>query len=146
MRGIFPDKRVKEAMDKQAVAERTRRETVLTAQADREAVITRSEGERQGAINVAEGEKQRIVLAAEADASKVKMEADAKAYSIQVVAEAMKTTEGRKAMDFNLASNYLSSLVNVLPNSKMNTVFLPHDMGDLPKLMGTAMGIIDKKD
>ena len=74
----------------------------------------------------------------------MKLEADAKAYSIEVVANAMKSSEGRQAMDFNLASNYLESLVKVLPNSKMNTVFLPQDMGDIPKLMGTAMGIIDK--
>lgn len=47
LREIIPDPTVKAAMDKQAVAERTRRETVLTAQADREAIITRSEGDRQ---------------------------------------------------------------------------------------------------
>lgn len=144
LREIIPDGTVKEAMDKQAVAERTRRETVLTAQADREAIITRSEGERQGAINIAEGNRQQVVLSAEADAEKVKLEADAKAYAIDIVAKAMEAQGGRTAMDFTLASKYLESLVNVLPNSKMNTVFLPQDMGDLPKLMGTAMGIIDK--
>jgi hypothetical protein len=26
----------------------------------------------------------------------------------------------------------------------MNTIFLPNDLGDLPKLMGTAMGLMGK--
>jgi regulator of protease activity HflC (stomatin/prohibitin superfamily) len=120
LREIIPDPTVKAAMDKQAVAERTRRETVLTAQADREAIITRSEGERQGDINRAEGEKARVELAATADAIKVKMEADAKAYAIRVVSEQLEQTNGRAALEFNLGSQYLQSLVSVLPNSKMN--------------------------
>lgn len=142
LREIIPDPTVKAAMDKQAVAERTRRETVLTAQADREAIITRSEGERQGDINRAEGEKARVELAATADAIKVKMEADAKAYAIKVVSQQLEHANGRAALEFNLGSQYLQSLVSVLPNSKMNTVFLPNDLGDLPKLMGTAMGLM----
>ena len=68
LREIIPDPAVKLAMDKQAVAERTRRETVLSAQADREAAITRSEGDRQAAINRAEGDKQRVVLQAQGEA------------------------------------------------------------------------------
>lgn len=146
LREIIPDPTVKAAMDKQAVAERTRRETVLTAQADREAIITRSEGERQGHINRAEGEKARVELAAQADATKVKMEADAKAYAIRVVSEQLEQTNGQEAIKYNLASQYLHSLTSVLPNSQMNTVFLPNDLGDLTKLMGTAMNLINKKN
>lgn len=154
LREIIPDQKVKEAMDKQAVAERTRRETVLTAQADREAIITRSEGDRQGDINRAEGHKASVVLAADAartrvqheaqaEAYRIEAEAAAKAYAISTVAKELETPEGRKAMEFLMGARYLESLVQVLPNSKMNTVFLPQDMSDVPKLMGTAMGILD---
>lgn len=153
LREIIPDQKVKEAMDKQAVAERTRRETVLTAQADREAIITRSEGDRQGDINRAEGHKASVVLAAEAararvemeaaaEATRVRLEAEAKAHAIAVVSAQLQQPDGHKAMEFTLGSRYLESLVQVLPNSKMNTLFLPQDMGDLSKLMGTAMGIM----
>lgn len=153
LREILPDPTVKSAMDKQAVAERTRRETVLSAQADREAIITRSEGERQGDINRAEGhkfsvvlaaeaEKERVELAAAAEATRVRLEGQAKADAIAVVAAQIQTDSGREALNFALGSRYLDSLVQVLPNSEMNTVFLPHDLGDLPKLMGTAMGLM----
>jgi regulator of protease activity HflC (stomatin/prohibitin superfamily) len=91
---------------------------------------------------VAEGQRQAVELQAAADAARVKLEADAKAYAINQVSEALATKGGVQAMEYNLASNYLESLVEVLPNSKMNTIFLPQDLGDLPKMMATAKGVL----
>lgn len=153
LREIIPDATVKTAMDKQAVAERTRRETILTAQADREAIITRSEGDRQGDINRAEGhkasvmlaaeaEKARVELAAAAEATRVKLEADAKAHAIAVVSAQLSQTNGHKAMEFVLGTRYLEGLVQVLPNSNMNTLFIGQDMSDLSKVVANAMGVI----
>ena len=55
----------------------------------------------------------------------------------------MSEPNGHEATRFALGSEYLQSLVKVLPESKMNTVFIPRDIGDLPRLMGSAMGILD---
>lgn len=143
LRSINADQKVQEAMDLQSVAERDRRKEVLNAQAAKTAMIERSEGEKQQYINVAEGRKTQALLEAEALQQTILLEAQAKRDAIEMVAKTLQTPEGRRAQDFLLAKEYLAALTKVLPASKMNTIFLPNNLGDLPKLMGTAMGILD---
>lgn len=143
---INADKKVEEAMDLQSVAERDRRKEVLNAQAAKTAMIERSEGERQHYINIAEGKKAQALLEAEAQKQTILLEAQAKKEAIEMVAETLTTPEGRRAQDFLLAKEYLGTIANVLPASNMNTVFLPQNLGDIPKMMGTAMGILDNNN
>lgn len=139
---VRADDAVQDAMDLQSVAERDRRKKVLNAEADKTAMIRRSEGEKQHYINIAEGKKQQVILEAESLKEAILLKAEADRQAIDLVASTLKTTEGRRAQDYLLGKGYLDSLVEVLPNSKLNTVFLPNNIGDLPKLIATATGIL----
>lgn len=81
-------------------------------------------------------------LEAAAEATRVKLEANAKAHAIKVVSEQLAQPDGHKAMEFQLGNNYLESLTQVLPNSKLNTLFVGQDMGDLSKIVANAMGVM----
>jgi len=97
---ITPDKDIQRAMDKQAVAERDRREQVLAAEGMKRSQVLQSEGEKLRKQNESEGElikvrneaqarKERSVLEAEGEAKAVTLKAEAQAEAIQRVASAL---------------------------------------------------------
>lgn len=139
---VEADDAVQKAMDLQSVAERDRRKEVLNAEADKTAMIMRSEGKKQHFINLAEGKKQQVILEAESIKESILLKAEADRQAIALLASTLDTPEGRRAQDYLLGKGYLDTLASVLPSSKLNTVFLPNNIGDLPKLMATATGIL----
>lgn len=152
---VSPDARVSEAMDAQSIAERKRRETLLNAEAQRQHDITVSEGHKQATINNAEAEKfkivceaesnkQRVILEAEANKEKILMEAKAIAARIVMTAHAEAEALDRIANvlppnydvgQYSLAKDYLDNVANKVPGS---TVFMPHDITDVAKLVTMA--------
>lgn len=73
---ISPNNHIRDSLDKQASAERARREQILSAEGDKRSDILRSEGYRQKVINQAEADAQAVRLKAQADVDGMKMITD----------------------------------------------------------------------
>ena len=99
---ISPDQEIQIAMDKQAVAERDRREQVLAAEGLKRSEVLKSEGvkmrlqnESEGDLirvkNEAEAEKFKLLMEAEGEAQATLAKAKAQAEAIRIVGEAVET-------------------------------------------------------
>ncbi|CAM9829377.1 unnamed protein product, partial [Phaeothamnion confervicola] len=73
---ITPDRQISEAMDKQAAAERARRERVLTAEGEKKAYTLKSEGVKQQLINESEGHLIKVQNEAKAARERLVLEAE----------------------------------------------------------------------
>lgn len=138
---VSADQTVSRAMDLQAVAERDRRKTILDAEAVKRKHELESEGQRQAEINKALGNKEKVVLAAEAEKMKEQLEAEGKAFAMERIAQALSTPAGKEAMNYSIAQTYLASLAQGM--TKSSTLFLPHDVTNLPALIATGMKIVE---
>ena len=115
---ITPDDQIRIAMDKQAAAERDRREQVLRAEGDKRRAELTSEGmkismtnESEGRLiqvtNEAEAEKIRILRVAEGNAEAMKVQALAQAEAIGKIAEQLEKSGGHEAAALSLAEVYV---------------------------------------
>ncbi|MES1908577.1 MAG: hypothetical protein MHM6MM_001486 [Cercozoa sp. M6MM] len=118
---IRPDELVSRALDKQAVAERARREKILDAEGDRKASILRSEGELAAARNAAEATHVQIVRKAQAEAEQTRISAEAQAKALNAVAKNIVESGGDKAAAYALSQEYMRTMS--LVGSRSNTMF-----------------------
>ena len=76
---VSPDEQIRTAMDKQAAAERTRREQVLQAEGNKQRAQLTSEGVKISLTNESEGNLIQVRNEAEAAKSKLLLEAEGEA-------------------------------------------------------------------
>lgn len=98
---IKPPIELKDAMQKQMIAERKKRETITLAEGAKRKNILDAEGFKQKAILEAEGRNRAVVLDAEAVKQQKVLEAEGESKSIQMVQEA--TAKGLQAVQEVLA-------------------------------------------
>ena len=145
---ITPDDQIRIAMDKQAAAERDRREQVLRAEGDKRRAELTSEGikislknESEGKLiqitNEAEAEKLRIVREAEGQAEAIRLAAQAQADAIQQIASQLSKDGGQEAAAMELAKEYVKMYGEM--GSKSNTMFFQESAGNAQSLVVQAM-------
>lgn len=154
---VNPDPEVAAAMDKQAVAERTRREQLIDAESQRKTMELHSEGQKiklknesEGNLirsnNEAEAAKIRLTLQAEADAMAIKLVSQAKADAILVEAEAKEKAakilmnlinDGGDAAKYAITVGLSNDLFNMYGKigEKSNTIFFHDKPADLPFML-----------
>ncbi|XP_033750173.1 stomatin-like protein 2, mitochondrial [Pecten maximus] len=139
IRDIKPPTKIQEAMQMMVEAERKKR-----------AAILESEGVKQSEINIAEGQKQAKILKSEAfkieqintaqgEAEALKAKANAKAEAIRVVSTAIGQQNGKNAVSYNVAEQYVAAFSNLAKTG--NTVILPANTGDVSGMVAQAMSI-----
>ena len=144
---ITPDPVIRLAMDKQAAAERARREQVLQAEGDKRSAELTSEGvkmklmnESEGTFiklkNEAEGEKIKILRGAEAKAESITLQAKAQASAIKLIAEQLQKAGGEKAATLALAKEYVAMYGDM--GSKSNTLMFNERPADINALIAQA--------
>jgi len=149
---ISPDKQISLAMDKQAAAERNRREKVLNAEGEKSKETLESEGikirltnESEGRMiqirNEAQAMKQQAIFEAEGEAISVQLRAEAQAKSIQVIADALKTDQGKLAAQLQIAAKYIEMYGDI--GQKSNTMIFSDKPGDLNSLLAQAALVIN---
>lgn len=144
---ITPDRRISDAMDKQAAAERMRREKVLQASGDKEAEVLRSEGVLIARTNEAEAKKRELELHAQGQANAVLLEAEAQRKALDAVAAALTAERGGgvEAARLSLAEKYVGMMGEM--GAKSNTIFFGEQPGDMSAMMtriGTAFQVSQK--
>jgi len=145
---ITPDHEIRIAMDKQAAAERARREKVLRAEGDKERAQLTSEGvkisltnESEGNLvkvkNEAEATKQRILLEAEGQAEAIRLTAKAQSEALEMIAQQINKVGGAEAARLALAREYVSMYGEM--GSKSNTIMFNDKPADVNALLSQAV-------
>ena len=123
VKNIIPPRDIQDAMEKQMLAERERREKILQA-----------EGEKKAAILIAEGEKESAILRADAKRETHIIEAEGEAQAILKVSEAnaqaLKLLKDAKADDAVLKLKSYEAMVGVA-NGQSTKIIVPSDMQSL---------------
>lgn len=148
---ITPDEEIRVAMDKQAAAERSKREQVLRAEGEKRTAELTSEGvkislknESEGMLikiqNEAEASKTRTILEAEAESQAIRLQADAQAEAIAKISAELNKAGGEKAAKLALAREYVEMYGEM--GSKSNTMFFNQSAGDINSLLVQAASAI----
>jgi len=145
---ITPDQQIRLAMDKQAAAERDRREHVLRAEGDKQRVQLTSEGvkisltnESEGNLikvrNEAEAAKYKLLLEAEGQAEAIRMTAKAQAEALALIADQLNKEGGQEAARLALAKDYVS--MYGLMGQQSNTIMFNDRPADVNALLSQAV-------
>lgn len=139
LQDINPPVDIKEAMEKQMRAERTRRAQIIEAEGTKHAAILEAEGRKGADINEAEGQKQARILKAEGEAQARLAIAEAEAEAIQRISVAVAETKADPTQ-YLIAVRYIETLEQILRDggAGSKTVFMPYEASGL---MGSVGGL-----
>lgn len=145
---IMPDPQIRLAMDKQAAAERDRREHVLRAEGDKQRVTLTSEGvkislqnESEGNLikvrNEAEATKIKMMREAEGQAEAILLTAEAQAKALRMIALELENPGGSQAAMLALSKEYVAMYGEM--GQKSNTMIFNDRPGDVSALLAQAV-------
>lgn len=135
IKNLTPPDSVREAMEKQVTAERSRRAILQKSIGERERRINTSEGIMTELINRSEGEMQKKINQAEGIASEIVAIGEATAEAIERVSRVLAKEGGEKAIRLELSQKYFNALEKI--SKKNGRVIIP---GDLTNLKGMLSG------
>jgi regulator of protease activity HflC (stomatin/prohibitin superfamily) len=145
---VSPDQQIRSAMDKQAAAERARREQVLRAEGGKRRTELESEGVRISLANESEGNlikvrneaeatKTKILLEAQGQSEAIRLLAKAQAEALMAIAQELQKPGGEDAARLALARDYVAMYGEM--GSKSNTILFNDRPADVSSLMAQAM-------
>jgi regulator of protease activity HflC (stomatin/prohibitin superfamily) len=133
LKEIKPLGEIAEAMDKQMVAERTRRAQILEAEGSKRAAVLHAEGAKESAILRAEGEREVVLIRAKAEADATLIQARAQQDAIRQVVSAF----GSQGDEKYLHLRYLETMPEVA-QGKASTIFMPSQLSGIASLAAVA--------
>ena len=143
LQDINPPQDIKEAMEKQMRAERSRRAQIIEAEGTKTAAILQAEGRKGADINRAEGERQAVILEAEGKANARLQVAEAEAKAIRMVAEAVSKTKADPTQ-YLIAVRYVEALEKMMDtsNDKSRVVFMPYEASGMTGSVGSIKELL----
>jgi regulator of protease activity HflC (stomatin/prohibitin superfamily) len=144
LQDINPPVDIKEAMEKQMRAERTRRGQIIEAEGTKRAAILEAEGQKGADINEAEGKKQSRILIAEGEAQARVTIAEAEADAIRRIALAVIDTKADPTQ-YLIAVRYIETLEQILKDGGegSKTVFMPYEASGLMSSVGGLKELLE---
>ena len=139
---INPPADIRDAMEKQMNAERSKRALILEAEAQKQSAITIAEGKKQAAILEAEADSEAKVRRAAGDAEAIKKVADAKAQEIAMVYNAIKKSNP----DEKLVQIKSLETLQEVAKGDANKVFIPFDATTALGSLGAIKEVLKKDD
>lgn len=140
IKNITPPQDIIAAMEKQMRAEREKRATILSSEAERDAKINRAEGQKQEVIKHSEAQKQRQINEAEGQASAILSVATATAEGIGKVANTVQQKGGFEALQLRVAESYIQRFGELAKAT--NSMIVPMNVSDVAGMVATAMRVI----
>lgn len=146
LQDINPPIDIREAMEKQMRAERTRRAQIIEAEGTKSAAILEAEGRKGADINEAEGAKQAMILKAQGEAQARLVVAEAEAEAIRRIAQAVEHTQ-TDPTQYLIAIRYIDTLEQVLRDggTGSKTVFMPYEASGLMSSVGGIKELLEGK-
>ena len=150
LKNIIPPEAIQSAMEKQMMAERERRESILIAEGEKRSAILVAEGKKESAILEAEAEKQAAILRAEAQKERMIREAEGQAEAIMKVqqanADGIRFLREAGADEAVLTMKSLETFAKVA-DGKATKIIIPSDIQGLAGLATSLKELVtdDKK-
>lgn len=120
---ITPPPDIRDAMEKQMNAERTKRAAILQAEGERQAAVLKAQGEKEAAILKADADRESQIRRAAGEADAIRKVAEAKAEEVKLIYGAMmKANPDEKLIQLKS----LETLKDVA-NGDANKVFIPFE-------------------
>lgn len=132
LKNILPPTDIQEAMQKQMVAERERREVILKAEGEKKAAILEAEGAKESAILRADARKQEQILEAEGEAEAILKVQQATAEGIKLINEA---NPGEAVLKLKSLEAFATAA-----NGQATKIIIP---SEIQGIAGLAEGIIE---
>ncbi|MEW6235425.1 MAG: SPFH domain-containing protein [Candidatus Omnitrophota bacterium] len=126
LQDVNPPKDIKDAMEKQMRAERSRRAAILEAEGAKRSKILEAEGFREAEINKAEGDKQARILRAEGEAEARICVAKAEAEALSKITQAIAASGGNPS-SYLIAVRYIDALKEMVSGKDNKVVYIPFE-------------------
>jgi regulator of protease activity HflC (stomatin/prohibitin superfamily) len=120
---IIPPTDIREAMEKQMRAERSRRAQILEAEGNKTAAILGAEGDYQARITRAKGEAESRRLFAEAESN-----------AIKIIKDALPSAD---PLPYLIAMNYIKALPEITKDKEGKMIILPYESSALMGSLAT---------
>jgi regulator of protease activity HflC (stomatin/prohibitin superfamily) len=144
LQDINPPKHIREAMEKQMQAERSKRASILESEGKKASQVLESEGLKTAEINKADGEKQAMILIAEGQAQARIRTAQGESEAIQKITQAIGSTKS-DSVNYLIAVRYIDKLGEMVSGKDNKVIYIPYEatgilssIGGIKELLTTS--------
>ena len=135
LQDINPPQHIREAMEKQMQAERSKRASILESEGKKASQVLESEGLKTAEINKADGEKQAMILIAEGQAQARIRTAQGEAEAIQKITQAIGATKS-DPVNYLIAVRYIDKLGEMVSGKDNKVIYMPYEATGILSSLG----------